>query len=155
MHRLVQLATQDWPRADSHFERWGSQFMINLNEAFPDITTDLEDFDLCRSLLPHVFAAMDIELHDRNPILRQASVLAKAALQVHGTGAYADSRKMYEQALKIWSELLGPDHIETIRLMQSLGVQYISTQNYESAESILEETLNQRQDSWETTIIRR
>lgn len=148
MHRLVQLATQDWLKADDSFERWGSQFMINLDEAFPSIQDELEDFDLCRSLVPHVFAAMDIELHDRNPVLRQASILAKAAFHVYGTGAYSDSRKMNEQALKIWTELLGPDHRATIRLMQSLGVVYVGAQDHERAESMLTETLNRCQHLW-------
>jgi hypothetical protein len=35
MHRLVQLATQRWLKIDNSFERWGLQFMSNLDKAFP------------------------------------------------------------------------------------------------------------------------
>ena len=70
---------------------------------------------------------MDIELHNREPLLRQASILVKAAFHVYGTRAYSDSRRMNEQAMEIRTELLGPEHIKTIRFMQSIGVEYIST----------------------------
>lgn len=66
MHRLVQPATQDWLRADGSFERRGSQFMINLDEAFPIIADFIKWSDAYRSLSPHAFAAMDIELHNRD-----------------------------------------------------------------------------------------
>ena len=148
MHRLVQLATQDWLKADGSFERWGSQFRMNLDEAFPAIEDEIEEFDVCRSLLPHAFAAMDIELHNREPLLRQASILVKAALHVYGTRAYSDSRRMKGQALGIKTELLGPEHIETIRLMQIIGVAYTSTRQYERAESMMIETLNRCQRLW-------
>ena len=148
MHRLVQLATQDWLKADGSFERWGSQFMINLDEAFPKTADFIKWSGAYRSLSPHASAAMDIKLHNRETVLRQASILAKAARFLYDTGAYTDSQNMNEQALEIRIKLLGPDHIETVNLMKSLGVVYVSTQQHERAVSMLTETLNRCRRLW-------
>ena len=146
MHRLVQLATQDWLKADGSFEWWGGQFMINLDEAFPEIPDVIKRSDICRSLLPHAFAAMNIELHNRKAALRQASILVKAALHVYETGADNDSQMMNEKALDIQVELLGPEHISTVRVMHNLGIIYMGAQQLEKAESILTEALDRCQE---------
>ena len=148
MHRLVQLATQDWLKTDGSFERWGSQFMINLDEALPETADFIIWSDAYRSLSPHAFAAMDIEPHNWETVLRQASILAKAARFLSQTGAYTDSRNMNEQALEIRIKLLGPDHVDTVNLMWCLGVVYVGTQQHESAVSMLTETLNRCRRLW-------
>ena len=63
---------------------------------------------------PHAYAAMDIELHTQDSALRQASVLTRGARHAWETGAYTDSQKLNEQALKLKTELLGPEHMDTI-----------------------------------------
>lgn len=53
-----------------------------------------------------------------------------------------------EQALEIRIKLLGPDHIDTVRLIQALGLVYLSTQQHERAVSMLTETLNRCRRLW-------
>lgn len=86
MHGLVQFATQDWLTSNGTFERWGGQFMMNVNEAYPR-AYDTER-EVCQALFPHVLAAMEVKLSDRNSILGQASILEKGRMYVHTTGAY-------------------------------------------------------------------
>ena len=147
MHRLVQLATQDWLKATQSYERWGSQFIQNLDEALPG--SNFEYWEVCQPLLPHVFAAMEIEVHNRDFALRQASVLDKGAWHAFGTGTQTDSQKTNEQALKISTELLGPEHMDTICLMTNLGMVYIGTQQYEKAETMLAKALKLAERLWE------
>ena len=140
MHRLVQLATQDWLRANGSFERCGGQFMINLDEAFP--MGELEDQAICQPPFPHVFAAMKLKLQDRKSISRQASSLARGAKHAQFMGAYTASQKMSEQAFENRAELLRPEDKDTISAMLGLGVTYFNVRQYEKAESVLVETLN-------------
>jgi tetratricopeptide (TPR) repeat protein len=140
MHRLVQLATQDWLKANGSFERCGGQFMMNLDEAFP--LGGLKDWAICQPLFPHVFAAMELKLQDRNSVLRQASMLTKGTRHANNMGAYIAGQQMIEQAFKDRLELLGPGHEDTINAMLDLGIAYSHMRQYEKAESVQVEAMN-------------
>jgi tetratricopeptide (TPR) repeat protein len=146
MHSLVQLATQDWLKANDSFERWGSQFMTNLDEAFPK--GFFKDREICRPLFPHVFAAMEVKLHDRNSILRRAMILTNGARHAHVNGAYTDSYRMSEEALRSRSKLLGPEHKDTVWSMQALGLACANLGQWAKAESVLAEALDRAKRVW-------
>ena len=139
MHRLVQLATQDWLKVHGSFERWGRQSMINLDKACPWV--DYENWDVCQTLLPHVLAALKVELSNEHALLRQASIFSKGARYTIEAGAYTDGQKLGEKALKIREALLGPEHRDTISIMQRLGVVYQFLEQTERSESVLSEGL--------------
>lgn len=122
--------------------------MMHLNEAFPKLVDVIERSDICQSLLPHAFAAMGIELHNREAVLRQASVFVKAGLHIYDSGADTDSQKMYEKALEIRTKLLGPEDMETFVTIRGLCRVYISSQQLERAEGMLTETLSRCQRHW-------
>jgi tetratricopeptide (TPR) repeat protein len=134
MHRLVQFAMQDWLKAHDSFERWVSQFMTNLNEAFPE--GEFENKDICQPLFPHVFAAMDTKLHTHNATLLRASILEKGAKYARVIGAYTDSQMMHEAALQSRDTVLGPEHPDTFRSMLDSGHLLRSLGQYEKAESM-------------------
>jgi tetratricopeptide (TPR) repeat protein len=146
IHRLVQLATQAWLKANGSFERWGSQFMMNLDKAFPD--GNFEDRADCQLLFPHVSAAIKLEMQNRNAILGQASILAKGAKHAANSGALTDSRKMAEQAVKSRTELLGPRNANTVRSMLDLGVVYATLDLWEKSERVTAEALHQSRQLW-------
>ncbi|GAB7336927.1 hypothetical protein MBLNU13_g01769t2 [Cladosporium sp. NU13] len=50
MHRLVQVATKKWLRGAKQFDRWASQFISNLEEAFP--TSDIGDWASSSKVAP-------------------------------------------------------------------------------------------------------
>jgi tetratricopeptide (TPR) repeat protein len=145
MHRLVQLATQDWLKCNGSFERWGGQLVTNFDEAFP--LGIFENREVCQPLFPHVHAAKKIKLHDRDAVLRQASILSKGAGYAQEIGAFHDCVEMNEQAFQSMNELLGPEHSVTIKCMLGLGVAYIYTTQRKEALSVLIEALERAKRS--------
>lgn len=146
MHRLVQLATQAWLKVNGSFERWGSQFMINLDDAFPE--GGIEDSISCQPLFPHVYAVITLDLQNRISVLRQASILAKGARFAFNSGAFADSQKMAERALESRIELLGPKHKDTVHSMIDLGTVYGNMDLWEKSETVTAEALHQSRELW-------
>lgn len=140
MHRLVQLAMQDWLKANDSFERWGTQFMANLDEDFP--IGIFENREVCNPLFPHVYAAMGTELHGRDALLMRASILKKGGACCTTTGAYTDSQKMHEQSFRCRNQLLGPEHRLTLSSMRSLGRAFSRLGQYTKAVSIQTEALD-------------
>jgi tetratricopeptide (TPR) repeat protein len=146
MHRLVQLATQAWLKANGSFERWGSQFMMNLDDAFPE--GGIEDSTSCQPLFPHVYAVIILDLQDRIFVLRQASILAKNARFAFNSGAFADSQKMAERALESRIELLGPKHEDTVHSMIDLGIIYANVGLWDKSQSVTAEALHSARQLW-------
>jgi hypothetical protein len=62
MYRLLQLATNKWLKENCQLERWGSQFISNLEEVFP--LSNFDDWPICQSLFPHTMAALRMEVTD-------------------------------------------------------------------------------------------
>ncbi|GAB7335948.1 hypothetical protein MBLNU13_g08192t2 [Cladosporium sp. NU13] len=85
MHRLVQVATKKWLRGAKQFDRWASQFISNLEEAFP--TSDVDNWTTCQSLFPHTMAALCVEATGRETRLQLATLLLRSGDYASAWGA--------------------------------------------------------------------
>jgi tetratricopeptide (TPR) repeat protein len=144
MHRLVQLATRKWLKANSQLERWGSQFISNLNDAFP--AGNFENWESCRSLFPHATAALHTEVTGREAVLRKASLLIRSAEYASSTGAYADAKKMEERSLQARRNVLGEGHPDTLTSMGNLAGTYSKQGRWEEAEKLQVEVMEKRKE---------
>jgi tetratricopeptide (TPR) repeat protein len=122
MHGLVQLATKKWLNASGQFERWSSQFISNLNDAFPFGT--FENWGTCRSLFPHVQAALDTDVTSRQAVIWQASLLLRGGQYASAIGAYTDAEKMRGRSLEARRKVLGERHPDTLISMHDLAETY-------------------------------
>jgi tetratricopeptide (TPR) repeat protein len=135
MHRLVQLATQNWLKTNDSFECWANRFVANLDEAFPIVKSESED--ICLPLFSHVPPAMEVELRCRHAKSKRTSLLMKAGRYAHLIGAYADSQKMLEQAL-----VCADDFGIELRCMRDLSSVYSRMGQDEKAETMQIDVLN-------------
>ncbi|KAM0721381.1 hypothetical protein Q7P37_002305 [Cladosporium fusiforme] len=143
MHRLVQLATQKWPKANEAFDRWQMQFLCNLDDRLP--TGKYENWKTWQTLLPHAQVAMDAKAHDQEACLRQATVFHKTAHYFLWRGSYLDAERMQKQALEYRILLLDDDHRDTIVSKVKLGYMNVKLQRYNIAKTPLEEALGRSQ----------
>ena len=134
MHKLVQLATKEWPKAKCRLERWGSQFISNLNDAFPE--GNFENWEACRSLFPHAISAPHTKVTGREAVIRKASLLLHSAEYASSTGAYDDAEKMGEQSLQARRNALGERHPDTLTSMGNLAGTYSRQELWEEAEKL-------------------
>jgi len=119
MHRLVQLGTQRWLMAHGRFERWSSQFIGNLNSAFP--SGEYETWATCQPLYPHVKMALELKPKGREAVLTHAALMFRSAWYAYRKGTYADAESMATQSVESRTKELGHDDRETLDSMQILG----------------------------------
>ncbi|KAK2849627.1 hypothetical protein FQN49_005572 [Arthroderma sp. PD_2] len=79
MSRLVQLAMQEWLKADRSFDAWHSAYITDLNAAFP--TPDDINWKQCRLLYPHVKSVMthdpsEVSCHEWDSLLYKGASYA-------------------------------------------------------------------------------
>ena len=60
-------------------------------------------------------------------------------------GEYAKAEPLYQEALRIWQKVLGPEHPDTATSLNNLAVLYRDMGEYAKAEPLLQEALGIRQ----------
>jgi tetratricopeptide (TPR) repeat protein len=144
MHALVQLATKKWLKASGQFERWSSQFISNLNDAFPFGT--FENWELCRSLFPHAKAALGTHMTSRQAVVWQASLLLRSGHYSSAIGAYTDAEKMRERSFEARRKVLGEGHPDTLTSMNDLAATYLRQGRQDKSEEMCVEIIGKRKE---------
>jgi tetratricopeptide (TPR) repeat protein len=142
MHRLVQLATKKWLKTVMQFDRWSSQCISNLEEAFPN--SDFDNWATCQSLFPHSMVALHMEVTDPATVLQQSSLLHRSGRYASAAGAYADAEKMAERSLEARRNVLGGRHPDTLTSMDNLAMTYSKQGRLVEAEKVQEEVVEKR-----------
>ncbi|KAJ0417074.1 P-loop containing nucleoside triphosphate hydrolase protein [Aspergillus carlsbadensis] len=131
MHRLMQLTTRAWLKSYGEIELWGEIFIGNLSNEFP--TGEYENWERCRSLFPHVRAAMSQQPKSRECLLRWATLLYRGAWYASGSGNIADVRNMASKSHKQRLKLLGAEAEETLASTAMLAEAYSLEGRWEKA----------------------
>lgn len=139
MHRLVQLATQKWLKSRGRLERWASQFVSNLDDAFP--SGKYEEWAVCQPLLPHAMAALDMNLLDTEAKLWQASLLLKSGRYASQQGAFDSAERMQSLAMKVRKAVLPEGHPDTLTSMGNLVKMYSDQGRWAEAEKLQVEVM--------------
>ncbi|KAJ5552299.1 hypothetical protein N7494_001677 [Penicillium frequentans] len=142
MHRLVQLTVRTWLKTHGQLEQWKEKFINNLNHEFP--TGDHENWEECRSLLPHVILAVS-QQPESNDYLRQwASLLYRGAWYTREIGSFADSREMALRSRKQRVKILGEEDEMTIASTVQLGMAYFLAGQWKKAEELQMQVIKTR-----------
>ncbi|RAL07856.1 uncharacterized protein BO97DRAFT_473365 [Aspergillus homomorphus CBS 101889] len=134
MHRLVQLTTRAWLKSYGEIERWRERFIRNLSDEFP--TGEYENWGKCRSLFPHVRAAMSQRPKSRESLLRWATLLYQGAWYASESGNMADARDMASKSHKQRQKLLGVQAEEALASAAMLAETYSREGRWEEAEQL-------------------
>ncbi|KAL6230704.1 hypothetical protein BDW75DRAFT_234191 [Aspergillus navahoensis] len=135
MHRLVQLAMQDWLGNHRQLEKWKEIFIKELRVAFP--TGEYGNWKQCQALFPHVQSALG-QRPDRKASLEEwASLMNNAAHYVLLKGNFRDAEQLATQAVDARMELvLGEDHPDTLTSMSNLAFTFWSQGRWKEAEEL-------------------
>ena len=144
MHRLVQVATKKWLRLAKRFDRWASQFISNLEQAFP--SGDIDNWTTCQSLFPHTMAALHVVATDRETNLQLATLLLRSGGYASEVGVYTDAEKLERRSLKVRSEMLGEYDPSTLRSMASLASTYGNQGRWAEAEKLQVEVMERSKE---------
>ncbi|KGO66372.1 Tetratricopeptide-like helical [Penicillium expansum] len=134
MHRLVQLAMQEWLRAHGQLEKWQGQFIRILYSKFPLGT--FENWPRCQLLFAHVQNAVAHQPDTKDLLGEWISLLQQAASFALTRGNFVDSRRMAHKAAIGQAKLFGPDNKKTLDSFEMLGVAYILGGQWKQAEEL-------------------
>ncbi|RYP62421.1 hypothetical protein DL769_007310 [Monosporascus sp. CRB-8-3] len=141
IHRLVQVSARYWLKVRGEWNKWATNALQQLAEAFP--FPEHNNRDVWVRYLPHaqfVLAFRD----DADDEKAEGDLLFKVGESNHILGKYQEAEYMHRQALKLRKTVLGEKHPDTLASMNNLAAVLRREAKYEMAEQIHRQTLELR-----------
>ncbi len=138
MHRLVQAVIQETMSKPEH-EYWTHCVIRALDSVFPK--SEHRTWRMCERLVPHVLRCEVRTQSWENVPLELASLLQKTADYLYDRAQYGEAEPLYQRALHIREQALGPTHPEVARLLHGLAELYRKQGKYEQAEPLFHQAL--------------
>lgn len=138
MHRLVQLATWKWLKKKGVAQNFAETALLVVSQAYSFYHyTKLENLDVCKDLLPHVFAVLKEPTETPDKKLARATLLTNVAGFLD-LGSWFVAEVLFTQALDIRKELLGgkvDDH--ALKCIHGIAQSYYRQGRLDEAEPLL------------------
>ena len=140
LHRLVQTAIRERMEPDD-VPAWVEGAVKVVNLAFPFDSDDVRTWPECERLLPHALEASNhAEIH-RVGLIDTSRLLNQSGLYLKYRAEFRSARALYERALAIDEEALGPDHPNVATGLGNLGLVLREQGDLEGARARLERAL--------------
>ncbi|KAJ5702228.1 P-loop containing nucleoside triphosphate hydrolase protein [Penicillium malachiteum] len=134
IHRLVQVAMQEWLKSHERLETWKECF-IQLRGSFPYGV--FENWTRCEVLFAYVLRAEAQRPFSKGPLERLVGLLYQAASFALTRGYFIDTKRMAEKAIIARRELCGIRHEKTIESASMLGSAYLLNGQLDKSEELL------------------
>ena len=122
IHRLVQAVLRATLTPKTQRE-WAERTVRAVNLAFPDVT-NVELWTQCERVLPHALACADL-INDYTLALPEAArLLNQTGYYLDDHAQYEQAKPLYERALAINEQVLGPNHPDTASSLNNLAELY-------------------------------
>ncbi len=142
LHRLVQAVLLDAMTAEER-EQWTQSVAAALDASFPEIllTTEQVAWTHCERLLPHALRVVH-QVRAAEESLTVASLTYKVALYLLQRGRYREAEPLFQRALQIQERILGSDHHDVARILNSLAALNALQAKYREAEPLYRRALH-------------
>jgi len=138
MHRLVQAVILD--AMDEHERaRWRKQVLQVLSTLFPGTTT--ATWRRCERLLPHVLLYAT-ETKEQEESRELATALESAAVFLREIGQYEQAESLFQRALRILEQILGPEDLAVASPLDNLADLYNRYGKPKQAEPLAQRALH-------------
>jgi tetratricopeptide (TPR) repeat protein len=132
VHRLVQAVLRDSMSIEMH-QRWIQRAVLAVNAAFP--ASEHKTWSLCERLLPHALQAT-LNIEGSQIMSEEAGrLLHETALYLQDRARYQEAELLYQRALRIREQQLGPEHLDVALTLNRLAHLYYDQSKYIEAES--------------------
>jgi class 3 adenylate cyclase/tetratricopeptide (TPR) repeat protein len=118
-----------------------------LGAAYPSNSYSTAAWPRCAPLTPHLLANCEAEI-DVNANAECADLLDRAGMYFHCRAAYSGARPLYERALAIRANALGPEHPHTALSLHHLANLLRSQGDYAGAQPLYERALAIREKAF-------
>jgi len=120
LHRLVREVAAR--RADQHGARMLHALVTALVAVYPDDGySNPASWRRCALLTPHLISVCETEMIDPAANAQRADLLGSAGSYFHGRAAYAEAWPLFERALAVHEQVLGPEHPHTALSLNNLA----------------------------------
>ncbi|PMB63415.1 Kinesin light chain [Beauveria bassiana] len=134
MHRLVQLATLQWLRAQDVYDQWRREFLVRLCAEFP--SGEYENWSKCQALFPHALSVSTQRPATNDSIQEWATVLYRAAWFALEQGKGTEAEELSVQAMKARKKIFGKEHEDLISSKAMVASAYRLRGRWSEAEKI-------------------
>ena len=138
VHRLVQAVLRDTLPADIQ-EQWMQRAVQAVSATFPEV--EFATWPACERLLPHALLCTAWIEQVFIQSSQAASLLNQAAYYLYDRARYGEAEPLYQRALVIYEQQLGPDHPDTATILNNLAALYDAQGKYEQAEPLYQRAL--------------
>ncbi len=139
IHRLVQAVIKDGMKKSAQ-RRWAERSVRAVNQAFPDVK--FETWPRCQRCLPHAQACAELIGQWGIAFVEAARLLNRVGWYLRERGQYALAEPFLQQALVIYEQALGSDHLEVATSLNNLGLLYRRQGKYVEAEALFQHALS-------------
>ena len=138
MHRVVQAVLQSMMK-EKEQRQWGERVIGAVSKTFPRI--DHTTWVQCERYVPHARICVSYvdKWHIKNR--KAAFLLNQVASYIADRVQYEEALPLYQQALAINEQTLGPEHPDTARSLNNLALPYKSQGRDEKALPLFERAL--------------
>ena len=143
LHRLVQISTRRWLELQGTLTQWQKVALQVISKQFPP--GDYEHWRECEILSPHAQIVINYEYSSKDLLLKRANVLNNLARFDYQQSRYRIAYDRYREVINIRKNLLGPEGLDTLQSICSLGQVLFHQSKYPDAERMLQESLAKRE----------
>jgi tetratricopeptide (TPR) repeat protein len=143
IHRLVQTVIREG-MSEQEQALWQRRVIQLLAALFPEVS--YETWGQCERLLPHVLLCAST-IPDQVWNQQGMLVLCKVADYLREHAQYEEAEPLYQRALRLCQQILGPDHPEEARPLSGLALLFAEQGKHEQAEALYQQALFIREQS--------
>ncbi len=145
IHRLVQAVQMD--RMESEEQRsWAQRVVRAVHMLFPaDPKGEVATWPQCLRYLEQVQACDRLIQQHRLQLIEAAELLDRAGTYLREHASYSLAEPLFQRALTIAEQQLGPEHLQVASPLNNLGALYWQQGKYERAEPLLQRALSIRE----------
>ncbi len=140
IHRLVQAILKVNMTNKTQHE-WAERTVRAVSLAFPDVT-DVKLWEQCERLLPHALACAELINAYTLDFPEATRLLNQTGLYLDDHAQYEQAEPLYQRALHIREQMLGPDHPDVAYPLHDLATLYKQQGKYEQAEPLYQRALH-------------
>ena len=138
IHRLVQAVLQDTVEKTER-RTWAERAMLAVNAAFPH--AEHGPWPQCERLLPHALLVAQYIETDQIIGEEAGRLLYETASYLQDRARYAEAEPLYQRALRILEQCLGPDYPQMTDPLNGLAHLYHDQGKYAEAEPLYQRAL--------------
>jgi tetratricopeptide (TPR) repeat protein len=139
IHRLVQAILKGSMNSKQQ-QQYAEKMVKAVNQAFPDVA-DYRNWPRCQQYLPHAQVCVDLIATWEFTFSEAGRLLNKLGYYLDDRAQYMEAEPLYQRAITIGEETLGPEHPDLATYLNNLANLYRNQGNYAEAEPLYQRAI--------------